>query len=55
MGLLTNTCDLRIDELFFTAMHNANNDENKLNINHKAPLEEALEAGFRAFYLDVCY
>ena len=53
-GGLTNTCALRIDEIFFAAMHNANNDENHWNSNHKAPLEEALEAGFRAFYLDVC-
>ena len=53
MGL-TNTCDLRIDELFFAAMHNANSDENKWNSNHKAPLELALQEGFRAFYLDVC-
>ena len=53
MGL-TNACELRIDELFFAAMHNANSDENHWNSNHEAPLEEALEAGFRAFYLDVC-
>ena len=53
MGL-TNTCELRINELFFAAMHNANNDDDKWNSNHEAPLEEALEAGFRAFYLDVC-
>lgn len=53
MGL-KNTCDLTIDELFFAAMHNANNDEDKWNSNHEAPLEKAIEAGFRAFYLDVC-
>jgi hypothetical protein len=51
---LMNTCDLRIDEMFFAAMHNANNDDNKWNSNHKEPLEEALNEGFRAFYLDVC-
>lgn len=53
MGL-TNTCNLRINELFFAAMHNANNDEDKWNSNHESSLELALEAGFRAFYLDVC-
>lgn len=53
MGL-TNTCNLRVNELFFAAMHNANSDEDKWNSNHEAPLEEALAAGFRAFYLDVC-
>jgi len=40
--------------MLFAAMHNANNDENKWNSNHKASLENALQNGFRAFYLDVC-
>ena len=52
---LTNTCSLRVDELFYAAMHNANNDEDKWNSNHEGSLENALDAGFRAFYLDVCY
>ncbi len=51
---LTNTCNLRVDEMLFAAMHNANNDESHWNSNHQAPLEGALEKGFRAFYLDVC-
>ncbi len=54
MGL-TNTCDMKVDELFYAAMHNANNDEDKWNSNHEGSLEKALEAGFRSFYLDVCY
>ncbi len=53
-GLETN-CYLRVDEMLFATLHNANHNSQYVTFsNHKAPLEEALEAGYRAFFLDVC-
>ncbi len=51
-GLETN-CKLRVDEVFYASVHNANHDD-ILVPNHEAPLEEALEAGYRSLMLDVC-
>lgn len=50
---LESNCSLRLDELFFATVHNANHDD-KFVPNHQAPLEEALEAGYRGLMLDVC-
>jgi len=47
-------CDLRVNELMYATVHNANHDD-ILVPNHEAPLEGALEAGYRGLMLDVCY
>jgi len=46
-------CDLDVNEVFFAAVHNANHDD-VLIPNNEAPLEGALEAGYRGLQLDVC-
>lgn len=51
-GLQSN-CDLRLDEIMFATLHNANHDK-LLVPNHEAPLEGALEVGYRGLFLDVC-
>lgn len=51
-GLQSN-CDLRVNEIMFATLHNANHDS-LLVPNHDAPLEGALEAGYRGLFLDVC-
>jgi len=50
---LPSNCDLKVNELMFATAHNANHD-NILVPNHEAPLEGALEAGYRGLMLDVC-
>ncbi|GFH55327.1 hypothetical protein CTEN210_11803 [Chaetoceros tenuissimus] len=51
-GLDTN-CNLKVDEFMWATVHNANHDH-LLVPNHEAPLEQALEAGYRGLMLDVC-
>jgi hypothetical protein len=51
-GLQSN-CDLRPDEMMWAFVHNANHDD-FLIPNNEAPLEQALEAGYRGLMLDVC-
>jgi len=53
---LTSNCDLRINEVMFATMHNAMStaDEGYFRPNHDKSMELALEAGFRAFELDIC-
>mmetsp|Transcript_1746 Transcript_1746/g.2310 ORF Transcript_1746/g.2310 Transcript_1746/m.2310 type:complete len:418 (+) Transcript_1746:63-1316(+) len=46
------TCGVKVNELLFAAVHNANADG--FFGNNNAPLEDAVEAGYRALYLDVC-
>lgn len=50
---LESNCDMRVDELLYATVHNANHDD-ILVPNHEAPLEKALEAGYRGLMLDVC-
>ncbi len=50
-GMQSN-CDLTPDELFWPTVHNAMHDD--LLGNNRAPLEEAIEAGYRGLLLDVC-
>jgi len=54
-------CDLRLDEMLFATAHNAMATEaggfpNLIvtGPNHKLPLEDALEAGYRGLSIDVC-
>lgn len=49
---LPSNCDLRASELFWPTVHNANHDD--LLGNNRAPLEDALAAGYRGLLLDVC-
>ena len=51
-GLQSN-CDLRPNQLLWATVHNANHDA-KLVANNEAPLELALEAGYRGLMLDAC-
>jgi hypothetical protein len=51
-GLQSN-CDLRPNEMMWAFVHNANHDD-LLVANNEAPLEEALEAGYRGLMLDAC-
>ena len=50
---LESNCGLKVDELLYATVHNANHDD-ILVPNHEAPLEDALEAGYRGLMLDVC-
>jgi len=50
---LESNCNLRVNEVFFATVHNANHDD-ILVPNNEAPLEGALEAGYRGLMLDVC-
>lgn len=50
---LPSNCDLRPNQALWATLHNANHDE-KLLSNHEAPLEQALEAGYRGLMLDAC-
>ncbi len=52
-GLASN-CNLTPNEMMWAFVHNANHDDVLLP-NHKAPLEQALEAGYRGLMLDVCW
>jgi len=51
-GLHSN-CDMSLNEVLFASVHNANHDSN-LAPNNDAPLEQALQAGYRGLLLDVC-
>ena len=51
---LPSNCDLRPNEMLWATVHNANHDD-LLLANHEAPLEQALEAGYRGLMLDVCW
>ena len=50
---LESNCFLKVNELLFPMLHNANHDTAPLQ-NHNEPLEQALEAGYRGLMLDVC-
>ncbi len=50
---LESNCDLKFNELMYATVHNANHAD-LFAKNHEAPLEEALEAGYRGLMLDVC-
>ena len=50
-------CDLRADQILYATLHNAMStvdDGFFIGANHVAPLEEALEAGYRGLNLDIC-
>ncbi len=52
---LGSNCALRVDEMLFATLHNANHHTlNSPWANHQAPLEQALEVGYRGLWLDVC-
>ncbi len=52
---LESNCALRVDEMLFATLHNANHStKNSPFANHQAPLEQALEVGYRGLWLDVC-
>ncbi len=51
-GLQSN-CDLAPHEIMWATVHNANHDD-LLVSNNEAPLEEALDAGYRGLMIDVC-
>ena len=51
-GLSTN-CELGVNEIMFATVHNAQHHMPPIP-NNKAPLEEALEAGYRGLMLDFC-
>ncbi len=50
---LQSSCDLSVSEFMWPTVHNAMHDG--LLGNNDAPLEEALEAGYRGLLLDVCW
>jgi hypothetical protein len=49
---LESNCDLKPNEILWPTVHNAMHDD--LLGNNQAPLEEAIEAGYRGLLLDVC-
>lgn len=51
-GLASN-CDMPVNELLFASLHNANHDDPPFQ-NHNSALENALVAGYRGLFLDVC-
>lgn len=51
---LESICDLRVNQVLFATVHNANHDNGTAFSNNLAPLEGALEAGYRGLMLDVC-
>lgn len=51
-GLASN-CGMKVNELLYATLHNANHDDVPFQ-NHNAPLEEAIDAGYRGIFLDVC-
>ena len=54
---LESICDLRVDEVLFATLHNGLNDfedGNYLLIHKQFEPERALEAGYRAFKLNIC-
>mmetsp|Transcript_12502 Transcript_12502/g.15849 ORF Transcript_12502/g.15849 Transcript_12502/m.15849 type:complete len:439 (-) Transcript_12502:189-1505(-) len=50
---LESNCDLAPHKMMWATVHNANHDD-LLVSNNEAPLEEALEAGYRGLMIDVC-
>ena len=46
-------CDLRVNELMFATLHNANHDENPIP-NHNEGFEKALKVGYRGLNFDLC-
>uniref|UniRef100_A0A7S3Q815 Phosphatidylinositol-specific phospholipase C X domain-containing protein n=2 Tax=Chaetoceros debilis TaxID=122233 RepID=A0A7S3Q815_9STRA len=50
---LESNCDLRINEMLYATVHNANHDDLLVN-NHDAPFEGSLDAGYRSLMFDVC-
>mmetsp|Transcript_25651 Transcript_25651/g.37517 ORF Transcript_25651/g.37517 Transcript_25651/m.37517 type:complete len:654 (-) Transcript_25651:134-2095(-) len=53
---LESNCDWRVHEVMFAAVHNAmsSREDGFVEWNNLFPLEDALEAGFRSLFLDVC-
>lgn len=54
---LDSICGMRVNEVLFATLHNGMNEFNNGNfvtINKEFEIERALEAGYRAFKLDVC-
>jgi hypothetical protein len=51
---LESICDLHVNQVLFATVHNANHDNRTAFSNNLAPLEGALEAGYRGLMLDVC-
>jgi len=51
---LTSNCALRVNELMFATLHNANHHEPP-KPSHNLPLEESLNAGYRGLMLDLCW
>ena len=50
---LESNCDMRVNEILYATVHNANHDDTPLQ-NHNKELEYALVAGYRGLMLDVC-
>lgn len=50
---LESNCDLRVNEMLYATVHNANHDDLLIN-NHDAPFEGSLERGYRGLMFDVC-
>ena len=54
---LEDICDMRVNEVLFATLHNGMNEfegGNFVVINKEFEIERALEAGYRAFKLDIC-
>ena len=51
---LESNCDLRVNEVLYATVHNANHDNRTAFPNNIFPLEDALTAGYRGLMLDVC-
>ena len=54
---LDSICDLRVNEVLFATLHNGMNEFSNggyVTIHKEFELERALEAGYRAFKLDIC-
>lgn len=52
---LENLCDWPVNEILFGGVHNAQATTDKFLVpNHQRPVDEALEAGYRAINFDVC-
>jgi len=51
---LSSNCALRVNELMFATLHNANHHAQPIP-SHKLPLEESLNAGYRGLMLDLCW
>ena len=51
---LESNCDLKVNEVLYATVHNANHDDRTAFSNNIFPLEDALTAGYRGLMLDVC-